>query len=147
MKKHALAGIVVAAVAAVPLLLASRQAQADTAVGLELALLSDVSRSVDATKYNLQLQGYVQAFQSAAIHNAIMNSVGGSIAVTYIEWSSFDKQSTRIGWTLINSAATANAFAAALNSNVRAFSGGVAPGSAIHFAAPLFASNAFIGSR
>ncbi|MBK7422979.1 MAG: DUF1194 domain-containing protein [Propionivibrio sp.] len=44
-------------------------------VGLELALLIDVSGSVDATEYNLQRNGYVQAFQSAAVQNAIITSL------------------------------------------------------------------------
>ena len=61
-------------------------AKAD-AVGLELMLLVDVSGSVNATEYNLQKQGYVDAFNNATVQNAITNSQGGGIAVTYIEWS------------------------------------------------------------
>jgi Protein of unknown function (DUF1194)/PEP-CTERM motif len=95
-------------------------------VGLELMILVDVSGSVDASEYNLQKQGYVQAFQSAAVQAAIAGSQGGAIAVTYIEWSGVNEQSTRVGWTLINSAASANAFAAAINASTRAFSGNTA---------------------
>jgi len=121
--------------------------RAQTAVGLELALLADVSGSVSSTEYNLQLQGYVLAFQSAAVQDAIINGPG-SIAVSYIEWSGAAQQSVRVNWTLVNSAATANAFAAALNATTRAFSGGLtAPGSAINFVVPLFASNAFTSDR
>jgi len=126
--------------------LSPRPAQAQTAVGLELALLADVSSSVSAAEYNLQLQGYVQAFQSAAVQDAILTGPG-SIAVTYIEWAGSTSQSVRVGWTLINSAATANAFAALLNTNTRAFNGNTAPGSAINFAVPLFSSNAFTSQR
>jgi hypothetical protein len=91
--------------------------------GLELLLLVDVSGSVDNTEYNLQKQGYVQAFQSAAVQNAILGSVGNSIAVAYVEWSGNNEQSYRVGWTLIDSIATANAFATAIASSTRAFSG------------------------
>ncbi len=122
------------------------RAEAQTAVGLELALLADVSSSVSTTEYNLMLQGYVQAFQSAAVQDAIINGPG-SIAVTYIEWAAATSQSVRVNWTLINSAATANAFAALLNANTRAFTGNTAPGSAINFAVPLFSSNAFTAPR
>jgi hypothetical protein len=122
-------------------------ARAQTAVGLELALLADVSASVSTAEYNLMLQGYVQAFQSAAVQEAIINGPG-SIAVTYIEWSAGTQQSVQVNWTLINSAATANAFAAALAGSSRAFTGGnTAPGSAINFAYPLFSSNAYTSDR
>lgn len=123
----------------VPLVFAAPQAQA-VPVGLELVLLVDVSGSVDATEFALQKTGYVQAFQSAAVQNAILASVGGAIAVTYIEWSGSAQQSQAVGWTLINSAASANAFAAAINGTARAFNGQTAPGSAINFALPLFGS-------
>lgn len=116
-------------------------------VGLELLLLTDVSGSVDATEYNLQKTGYVQAFQSAAVQNAILNSQLGSIVVAYGEWSGASQQATKVGWTLIDSAASANAFATALANTTRSFSGLTAPGSALNWGTPLFASNNFDGLR
>ena len=127
-------------------LASTRSAQAQTAVGMEIALLADVSSSVSTAEYNLMLQGYVLAFQSAAVQDAILNGPG-SIAVSYIEFSGSANQSVRVDWTLINSAATANAFAAALNANTRAFTGLTAVGSAINYAVPLFASNSFTSVR
>lgn len=94
-----------------------------TAVGLELMLLVDVSGSVNTTEYNLQKQGYVTAFQNAAVQAAILGSQGGAIAVTYIEWSGRAQQSTRVAWSLIDSVSSANAFASAINLSTRAFSG------------------------
>jgi Protein of unknown function (DUF1194)/PEP-CTERM motif len=99
---------------------------AATSVGLELMLLVDVSGSVDATEYNLQKTGYVNAFNSAAVQNAILNSQGGGIAVTYIEWSGPGQQATQVGWTLVNSVASAQAFATTLNGVTRAFAGNTA---------------------
>lgn len=118
-------------------LLATQQASA-TAVGLELMLLVDVSGSVSTTEYNLQKTGYVQAFQSAAVQNAILGSQRGKIAVTYIEWSSRNQQSTRVGWTLIDSVESANAFASALNGVTRAFSDSTALQDAIGKSYRLF---------
>lgn len=92
-------------------------------VGLELMLLVDNSGSIDATEYQLQKTGYVQAFQSAAVQSAILANPTGSIAVTYIEWSGSGEQAQRVGWTLIDSAASANAFAAAINATTRVFGG------------------------
>ena len=116
-------------------------------VGLELQLLLDVSGSVSATEYNLQKQGYVQAFQSATVQSAIASSVGGGIAVSLVQWSGTAEQQASVGFTLVNSAASANAFAAAINAITRPFSGQTAPGSAIDFAVPRFNSNGFEGTR
>jgi hypothetical protein len=107
-------------------------------VGLELMLLVDTSGSIDATEYQLQKTGYVQAFQSAAVQNAILANPTGGIAVTYIEWSGSAEQSVRVGWTLVDSAAAANAFAAAINATTRAFSGLTAVQSAMNAVHPLF---------
>jgi hypothetical protein len=115
-------------------------------VSLELALLVDVSGSVDDTEYNLQRGGYVNAFNDSAIHSAIASFTNG-IAVTYIEWSSASEQAIQVGWTHIRNAAESQAFATAIGAQGRAFDGFTAPGSAINFAAPLFSSNKFEGGR
>jgi hypothetical protein len=141
-----------AAALALPLALTGQTAQA-TPVGLELILLVDVSGSVDATEYALQKTGYVNAFNSAAVQAAILASVGGAIAVTYIEWSGNAQQSVQVGWTLINSVASAQAFATAINGTVRAFSGNTAIQDAIGKTYSLFgtevggAANSFESPR
>lgn len=115
-------------------------------VALELALLIDVSGSVDANEYALQKTGYVNAFNDAFIQSRIASLAGG-IAVTYIEWSSATQQSQLVGWTHLTDATSSNAFAAAIAGTTRAFSGLTAPGSAINFATPLFSNNGFDGDR
>jgi len=120
----------VASVLAAAAVLAAGQASA-VPVGLELMLLVDVSGSVSTTEYALQKTGYVNAFNSAAVQNAILASQGGAIAVTYIEWSGPTQQSIQVGWTLIDSVASAQAFATAINGVTRAFSGNTAVQDAI----------------
>lgn len=93
-------------------------------VGLELLLLVDVSGSVSGTEYALQKTGYVNAFNSAAVQNAIFGSQGGSIAVSYAEWSGTGQISRLVNWTKISTIGEANAFAAAINATSRAFLGG-----------------------
>lgn len=139
LKKYAMSVLGAAA------LLVGGQASA-VPVGLELALLVDVSGSVDTTEYNLQKGGYVAAFQDAIIQSNIASITGG-IAVTYIEWSGNLEQSTRVGWTHITDATSANSFATAVSNVTRAFSGLTAPGSALNYAAPLFNNNGFEGAR
>lgn len=121
---------IAAAIAAAGLIAAGSVAA--TPVGLELMLLVDVSGSVDSTEYALQRNGYATAFSSAAVQNAIFASQGGAIAVTYIEWSGNSEQSTRVGWSLINDVASANAFATAVGNVTRAFNGSTAVQAALN---------------
>jgi hypothetical protein len=137
------------AAAAAALAFGAASADANTNVGLELALLVDVSGSVDATEYALQMQGYVQAFQSAAVQAAIAANPTGSIAVTLIQWSGATQQQQSIGWTQVT-AATAGVFAtqiAAIAALGNPFNGLTAPGSAINFVAGQFATNLFDAPR
>ena len=107
-------------------------------VGLELVLLIDVSGSVNDSEYALQKGGYVSAFQSAAVQNAILGSVGGAIAVTYVEWSGAAQQAQKVGWTLINSAESANSFAALISGLTQSYKGSTAIQNAMHYGAGLF---------
>jgi hypothetical protein len=119
---------------------------AATNVKVELALLVDVSGSVDNTEYNLQKTGYVNAFNNAAIQTLIANTPGG-IAVAYIEWSGSAQQSTLVNWTHLTDATSAGAFATAIAGTARAFSGQTAPGSAINYAVTSIANNTFTGEK
>ena len=115
-------------------------------VDLELSLVVDVSGSIDSTDFNLQKSGYVNAFQSSQIINAIM--AGGTyhaIAVNLVYFS--DGAVQAVPWTLINDAASANAFATAVNNYTRPYSGGTGVVNAVNTAYPLFASNGFEGDR
>ena len=115
-------------------------------VAVELALLVDVSGSVDNSEYNLQKTGYVNAFKDAIIQSNIASLTGG-IAVTYIEWSGANQQSSLVNWTHVTDAASANAFADAIAATTRAFSSLTAPGSAINYVAPGFSTNSYEGAR
>lgn len=115
------------------------------AVDLELALLLDLSGSVDVTDFALQRDGYVAAFNSAAVQNAILGGEIGAIAVTLVYFS--DSSVQTVGWTLINSAATAEAFATAVATAGRPFSGGTGMTQGLNFTAGLFADNGFDGAR
>jgi hypothetical protein len=115
-------------------------------VRVELSLLVDVSGSIDATEYNLQRTGYANAFSNASFYSSVVGA-GNAIAVNFIQWSGAAEQSQSVGWTLINSQASANAFAAAILAAPRPFSGQTAPGNAINFGAPLFNNNGFEGIR
>jgi Protein of unknown function (DUF1194)/PEP-CTERM motif len=118
------------------------QAQA-VPVAVELQLLIDVSGSVSTSEYNLQIDGYEAAFNSAAVQNAIGT---GSIAVQVIQWAS--DQAVSIGWTEVT-AATASNFANTIGAMGRNNGLGnlTGVGSAIAFGHPLFDNNGFEGTR
>jgi len=111
-------------------------------VDVELQLLMDVSGSVDAGEFLLQRTGYSDAFRDPATVQQILGCGGsGTIAVQLIYWS--DQQAIGVDWTEVFDLASAVAFANAIDAAARPFTGLTAPGSAINFGVPLFASNAF----
>ena len=120
---------------------------ANTPVDLELQLLVDVSGSIDASEFSLQRTGYVNAFNDAGLYNNFISKGAiGSIAVELIYWSGASQQQVAVGWSLINSVSSSQAFATLVANAARPYSGNTAPGSAINFGAPLF-TNAFDGTR
>ena len=91
----------------------------------------------------------MDAFKDATIQSNIATITGG-IAVTYCEWDGSTSQSQVVGWTHITNEASSDAFADAISSSPRAFTGPgllTAPGSAINWAVPLFTTNIFEGTR
>lgn len=116
-------------------------------VDVELSLLVDVSGSVSSSEFGLQRGGYSSAFRNSMIQNAIVDTSDGrlgAIAVNFIYWST--QQQEALGWTLIDSAASANAFADSIDAADRPFGGGTQPSAAIDFATPLFSNNGFEGN-
>jgi hypothetical protein len=132
---------------------ASAATAQNTPVDVELQLLVDVSGSINATEFDLQRDGYVQAFQSQAIKDAITaptdrdgNAREGQIAAQLIYWSGSNDQDIGVDWTLIDSDTAADSFATAIANATRPFSGSTNPSDAIEFGTPLFASNNFDGN-
>ncbi|MCQ0970276.1 DUF1194 domain-containing protein [Paracoccus sp. TK19116] len=125
-------------------------AQASTTnVDVELSLLIDVSGSVDNNEFNLQRQGYIDAFRNSTIVNSILSTAGGrlgKIAVEVVYWSSSNAQSRVVGWSLLDSASSISDFADTLASKARTSNGQTAIGSAIKFGADSIASNLFDGT-
>jgi hypothetical protein len=87
------------------------QARAATEVDLALVLAVDVSRSMDPDEQELQRQGFVEAFRSPLVHEAIRGGMLGRITVTYMEWSGMSDQKVVVPWTIIDGPGSAVAFA------------------------------------
>jgi len=90
-------------------------AQAETEVDLALVLAVDVSRSMDPEEQELQRQGFIEAFRSPLVHEAIRNGMLGRITVTYMEWSGVNEQTVVAPWTIIEHPESALKFADGLS--------------------------------
>ena len=106
-------------------------------VDLQLVLAVDVSYSMDPEEQRLQRDGYIQAIVAPEVMDAIRRGLIGKIAVTYLEWAGAHDQQVVVGWRIIDSPASAEAFAAELQAKPirRAFrtsiSGAITAGAAL----------------
>jgi hypothetical protein len=87
---------------------------ARTEVDTALVLAVDASGSVTDERLRLQYDGYARALRGPGLVAAIQAGRRGRIAATLTEWSGAARQHQRVGWTLIEDAATAAVFAGAL---------------------------------
>lgn len=76
-----------------------------------LVIAVDVSSSMESEEQGLQREGFVEAFRSSLVHEAIANGLNGRIAVTYVEWSGVKDQRVLVPWTIIDSPERATSFA------------------------------------
>jgi hypothetical protein len=86
-------------------------ASAQVPVDVALVLALDSSASVDAGEFALQRDGLAAAFRDPQVIQAIQNGPLKRIAVSVIEWAGEAQQQVDIGWSVIQSAADATAFA------------------------------------
>ncbi len=89
-------------------------AHAETEIDLALVLAVDVSLSMEPDEQELQRQGFIDAFRSPEVHEAIRKGMLGRIAVTYVEWAGAGSQQVVVPWTVIEHPADGQAFAARL---------------------------------
>lgn len=132
--------------AAAALLIATASARA-AEVDVELVLAVDTSGSIDAEEYQIQHEGYAEAFASDEIVGAIQAGPLQQIAVTFIEWSGLGHQNQVIGWMLVKDKASALAFAEKIKNAPRKFSDWTAISDMIDFAARLYDGNGYEGMR
>jgi hypothetical protein len=86
---------------------AATPARAQEQVDLLLVLASDVSRSVDTRKFELQRQGYASALSNPRVIEAIKSGPHGKIAICFVEWSGQTSQKLVIDWSVIGDAGAA----------------------------------------
>ena len=84
----------------------------DCTAALVLAL--DVSASVDAREYRIQMEGLATAFRDRAVVETILAYPGSGIMVTAFMWSGFQHQEQVAPWTWLGDEAAIAAFATRL---------------------------------
>ncbi len=140
------------AAAALACLAAALPAQAQTdprpTTDIALVLAVDASGSVNLKRFQLQRHGYAEAFRDPQVLNSIRGLSTGSVAVTMVQWTGPAMQVQVVQWTLIKDAATANAFADAVEAAPRQlFGGGTSLSGAIDHAMLLLASAPYRGLK
>src|SRR5580704_1782521 len=119
-------------VAAAILVPAAARAAED--VDLLLVLAVDGSRSIDATKFQLQREGYAAAVADPHVLEAIHSGRTGRIGLTFVEWSGVGAQKVVIDWTTIADADAAKGFGDRLLEAPRSFADRTSISGAIEFA-------------
>lgn len=141
------AGRLLAALMLASLALGATVARAAEKVDLLLVLASDVSRSVDAQKFELQRRGYGQAMSDPRVVEAIRSGSNGRIAVCFIEWSGVMSQKMVIDWTIISDAETARQFGDRILEAPRSFADRTSISAAIEFSVMHLEKSPFEAAR
>jgi hypothetical protein len=122
-------------------------ARAADEVDLLLVLASDVSRSVDQPKFQLQRDGYTAALNDPRVIDAIQSGAHRRIALCFVEWSGAGAQKVVVDWTLIDSAEAARKFSDALVEAPRSFADRTSISGAIDFSMEQLSRAPFEGKR
>ena len=123
--------------------------QAPDEVDLALVLAVDISTSMDPAEQSLQRQGYVEAFRSPSVHQAIHSGTLGRIAVIYVEWAGAHPhiQNVVVPWTVLESPQDSLAFADRLTRAPIRRGAGTSISEAIDFSLALFSFGPFLPAR
>lgn len=122
-------------------------ASAAEQVDLLLVLAADVSRSIDAEKFQLQREGYATAISDPRVLEAIGSGRNGRIGLTFVEWSGVGSQRVVIDWTMIADAQSAKGFGDRMLEAPRSFADRTSISGAIEFAMGQLARAPFESAR
>lgn len=90
-------------------------------VDLALVLAVDVSESVDAARYTLQMNGLAAALEAQEVQASILSGPHQSMLIALVQWS--NRPALSLPWTLLTSAGEVQRFAARIRHLRRASNG------------------------
>ncbi|MGI9400243.1 MAG: DUF1194 domain-containing protein [Rhizobiaceae bacterium] len=124
-----------------------KPALAEEPVDLELVLAVDVSRSMDIREQLLQRRGYVEAFKSKEVIDAITQGGYGQITALYMEWAGTGVANVIVPWTLIKDKESAYRFADLLGQQTPHRLSRTSISNAVNFASAQFGQSPWKGLR
>lgn len=116
-------------------------------VDLLLVLAADVSRSVDAAKFQLQRDGYAAAVADSRVLETIRAGRNGRIGLSFVEWSGIGAQRVVVDWMSVGDSAAAKDFGDRLLEAPRSFADRTSISGAIEFAMAHLARAPFDARR
>lgn len=120
----------------------------DAEVDLDLVLAVDSSGSVDDERFDLQKQGYAEAFRSPKVLDAIRAGDRQAIAVSMMQWTGPTLHVVMVPWMVIKDAESAELFAAAVLASPRQiFGGGTSLSGAIDYSVLMLNTTPYRGTR
>jgi hypothetical protein len=122
-------------------------ARAAEPVDVALVLVADVSRSIDDSEFQLQKQGYAEAFSDPKVLAAITGGMAGAIAVAYVEFAGADEVRTVVGWTMVSDAGSAKSFIDHMQAEPRSFWGHTSISAGVDQAMQLLGKTGFQAQR
>ena len=111
----------------------------DDQVDLNLILAVDASGSVDDERFELQKEGYAQAFRNPKVMDAIRASDKQQIAVSMIQWTGPTLHVVMVPWIIVKDPVSADIVARAIVASPRQiFGGGTSISGAIDYCVTMF---------
>jgi Protein of unknown function (DUF1194) len=134
--------------APVPPARAPLQLAPDSDVDLNLVLAVDSSGSIDDERFELQKNGYAEAFSNPKVLDAIRHGDRQQIAVTMMQWTGPTLQVVMVPWFIIKDEETAKSFAALVAvSRRQIFGGGTSLSGAIDYSVKMLESAPYRAPR
>lgn len=125
----------------------STRAQATEPVALELVLAIDVSSSVSAAEYRLQMQGIAVALRHRQVQAAIAALQPDGVAACVLQWSGGRMQRMAVEWAHLRDTNDIERFATAIATAPRQLTGTTVLGGAIRTGLAEIQANDYIGRR
>lgn len=110
-------------------------------------LAVDISESMDPEEFAVQRAGYVAALRDPGFIRAALSGPNGRIAVSYFEWAGVVQRRSILSWQVIDSAASARAFADRLENLPTNVFRGTSISAALHFGTSSLDANSFDGAQ
>ena len=134
-------GLIAAAIVAAP-----TAALADGAVDMQLVLAVDTSGSVNRTRFELQRDGYANAFRTPEVQRVVLGGRAGGIAVCLTHWTGPGLNAISQEWIRLGDATACTAFGNAITAAPRLlFAGGTSISGAIDHSRLMFSRCPFSG--